>query len=271
MSTRSKSKNAHATRRRSPPRELSASEIESLSTQSLRLHLDRLNLVATGKRSQLVARLKAPTGRSQMPPPARRRTEDRLPARRRGTNRPPARLRATNRPPARMGVTTPPPNHRGKTPPATSWMTGSGTTFPTWSRPANAGGPAMPLSRSLTVGHACGHRATDADTKKGIAVARKVAALTARIPPIPPAGTVATTVHPAPPVAARRIALFATADAGTVVTTIHHPVPAVLPAPVVIQAVVDITNTDITATDRTNRTEPWSAVHSPSHATLDGG
>jgi len=59
MSTRSKSKNAQATRRRSPPRELSASEIESLSTPSLRLHLDRLNLVTTGKRSQLVARLKA--------------------------------------------------------------------------------------------------------------------------------------------------------------------------------------------------------------------
>ena len=57
MSTRSK--NAHATRRRLPPRELSASEIESLSTQSLRLHLDRLNLVTTGRRAQLVARLKA--------------------------------------------------------------------------------------------------------------------------------------------------------------------------------------------------------------------
>jgi len=59
MSTRSKSKNAHATRRRSPPRELSTSEIESLSTPSLRLHLGRLNLVTTGKRAQLVARLKA--------------------------------------------------------------------------------------------------------------------------------------------------------------------------------------------------------------------
>jgi len=129
----------------------------------------------------------------------------------------------------------------------------------------------MPLSRTLTVGHARNHRATDADTKKGIAVARKVAALTMRIPPIPPAGKVTTIVHPALPVAARMIALFATADASTVVTTTHHPVSVVLPALVVIQAVVNITNTDIIATDRTNQTEPWSAVHSPSHATLDKG
>jgi len=65
------------------------------------------------------------------------------------------------------------------------------------------------------------------------------------------------------------ITLFATADTGTVVTTTHHPVPVVFPAPVVIQAVVDITNTDITTTDRTNWTGPWSAVHStiPSHPT----
>ena len=48
--------------------------------------------------------------------------------------------------------------------------------------------------------HARGHRATDADTKRGIAVARKVAAPTLHIPPITPAGTVATIIHPAPPV-----------------------------------------------------------------------
>ena len=38
-----------------------------------------------------------------------------------------------------------------------------------------------------------------------------------------------------------------------------------------MQAMVAITDTAITATDHTNWTELWSAVHSPSHAILDGG
>jgi len=204
MSTRSKSKNTHATRRRSPPQELSA----SASSEDGSDHSTPQPSGEDPSSDELVDRVGDDFPYME-PPSKRRRT-----------------------------------SHASK-----------------------------PLSHSRSRMRSQGHRRRH---KKGIAVARKVAALTARILPIPPAGTVATTVHPALPVAARMIALFATANAGTIITTTHHPVPAVLPAPVVIQAVVDITNTDITntditATDSTNRTEPWSAVHSPSHATLDGG
>ena len=87
----------------------------------------------------------------------------------------------------------------------------------------------MPLSCTLTVGHAHGPRAIDADAKRGMAVTRKVAALTTCIPRIPPVGTVTTIVHPALPVAAQMMALFTTANTGTVASTVHHRAPVVFP------------------------------------------
>jgi len=150
-----------------PQCELSASKIESLSTQSLHLRLDWLNLVTTGKRAQLVAWLKAittsdPSGtdRAESDAPSSEAVSEKSTSSEAVSDKLASSEAASDKMTSREdGSDHSTHNHQRTTPPATCWTTGSGMTLPIWSCPANAGRPDMPLSCTLTVGHAHGPRA----------------------------------------------------------------------------------------------------------------
>ena len=262
------------------PCELSASEIKSLSTQSLCLHLDQLNLITMGKQAQLVARLKthyhcssdSGTDGTESDAPSSEAVNGRSASSKAVRDKSASSEAASDKSSSSEdGSDHSTPQPSGDDPSSDELDDRVRDDFPYMELPSkrrrtsHASEPhSHSRSRTWSQGHRCRHQKGDGCHKEGRCSCRAHSSNSS-------SGDSRHLVHPAPPVVARMIALFTTAAASTIVTTIHHPVPVVFPAPVVIQAVVDITNTEISATDCTNRTEPWSAVHSSSHATLDGG